>query len=65
MGNCGMSFCAPLSPNTKPQLQDRMDRQGIDIDIKWNLYDVYKDGMKIHQSDKYFDVLGFSYLSFS
>ena len=36
MGNCGMSFCAPLSSNTKPQLQDRMNRQGIDLEIRWN-----------------------------
>ena len=43
MGNCGMSFCAPLSPNTKPQLQDRMDRQGIDIEIKWNDFNGWLD----------------------
>ena len=43
MGNCGMSFCAPLSLNTKPQLQDRMDRQGIDIEIKWNDFNGWLD----------------------
>jgi len=38
MGNCGMSFCAPLSNNTRPQLQDRMNRQGLGLDINWNSF---------------------------
>ena len=41
MGNCGMSFCAPLTPETKLQLKDRMDRQGLNIIPDWDGFDGY------------------------
>tara|TARA_B100001105_G_scaffold168461_1_gene135605 strand:+ start:1028 stop:2620 length:1593 start_codon:yes stop_codon:yes gene_type:complete len=35
VGNCGMSFCAPLTKTTRSQLQDRMNRMGTNIEVDW------------------------------
>ena len=39
MGNCGMSFCAPLSKDNKYQLQERLNRYGINKEMDWNNFD--------------------------
>ena len=39
MGNCGMSFCAPLSKDNKYQLQERLNRYGIRKEMDWNNFD--------------------------
>ncbi len=39
MGNCGMSFCAPLSKDNKYQLQERLNRYGIKKEMNWNNFD--------------------------
>ena len=36
MGNCGMSFCAPLSKNNKYQLQERLSRYGFEKKNNWD-----------------------------
>tara|TARA_Y100001970_G_C14250887_1_gene871789 strand:- start:1270 stop:2886 length:1617 start_codon:yes stop_codon:yes gene_type:complete len=39
MGNCGMSFCAPLSENNKYQLQERLSRYGFEKKNNWDNFD--------------------------
>ena len=39
MGNCGMSFCSPLSKDNKYQLQERLNRYGIKKNMDWNNFD--------------------------
>ena len=39
MGNCGMSFSAPLSKDNKYQLQERLNRYGINKEMDWNNFD--------------------------
>ena len=36
MGNCGMSFCAPLSTSSSQTLKDRIAKYNIELDIDWN-----------------------------
>ena len=36
MGNCGMSFCAPLSASSSQTLKDRIAKYNIELDIDWN-----------------------------
>ena len=36
MGNCGMSFCAPLSATSSQTLKDRIAKYNIELDIDWN-----------------------------
>ena len=39
MGNCGMSFCSPLSKENKYQLQERLNRYGVSKNMDWNNFD--------------------------
>ena len=39
MGNCGMSFCSPLSKDNKYQLQERLNRYGVSKNMDWNNFD--------------------------
>ncbi len=39
MGNCGMSFCSPLSKDNKYQLKERLNRYGVRKNMDWNDFD--------------------------
>ena len=39
MGNCGMSFCSPLSIDNKYQLKERLNRYGVKKNMDWNNFD--------------------------
>ena len=44
MGNCGMSFCAPLGGMARESLDDWFDRYDADIAVDWTGMGGYLDG---------------------
>ena len=47
IGNCGMSFCAPLYGAAKDMLQERLSRGGSgSFDVDWNDFDGYLNALE-------------------
>ena len=46
MGNCGMSYCAPLNENTIPGFKDRTDKYDPDFQPGWSTMDGYLNALE-------------------
>ena len=46
IGNCGMSFCAPLIGGARKQFEERMDRYDSDLSPTWTDFGGYLDALE-------------------
>ena len=46
MGNCGMSYCAPITERSRDEFTARLFRYGTDVDVSWSDFGGWLDALE-------------------